>query len=257
VTGHLLRVELTYPGDPVREDEFNDWYSGSRIPDLLNSRGWLGATRFRLGNAPIGNLSPYLTLYYIEAEDPEAAERALAEQLAKKNSARKPEPKVSGEQHAGLVAVDTIAYYSKTLEVGQNERYGSESPPAIMVTLTFPARGTPVREMNDWYDAHVGDIITTSGFSGVCRYELAKMVTGHSSPYIAIYELETEDVDLVARSLDDNRDRWLAGDTSSQYYDNSGPMPNTVNGERWIGVDGFAYYLLVDSFGSKPDSGDS
>ncbi|MBT7369483.1 MAG: hypothetical protein HN816_02485, partial [Gammaproteobacteria bacterium] len=69
-----------------------------------------------------------------------------------------------------------------------------------------------------------------------------------SSPYLAVYELETDDTGQVARNLDDNRDRWLSGDPSSRYYANTGPMPETVHGERWVGVDGFAYYRLLESF---------
>jgi hypothetical protein len=143
--------------------------------------------------------------------------------------------------------LDCLAHYRRTLEVGRNAYFGDAAPPAIMVTLTYPNRCTPVRAMNAWYDGHIGDIITTDGFRGAARYALAEMLAGYASPYLAVYELTTADVDLVARNLDANRARWLAGDSSSRYYSSTGPMPETPLGERWVGVDGFGYYTLVDS----------
>ena len=248
----LLRVELTRPEDAAREAEFNTWYSGNRVPDLLNTPGWIGASRYRLADAPTGDIAPYLALYYIEGSDPRAAEAALTERLTKNNPWRIPAPPPSGDRHADLMAVDTVAYYRKMLEVGSNQVLAGDPPPAIMVTLTFPARGTPVVEMNEWYSAHVGDIITTDGFRGAARYELTQQVTGHTSAYIAIYELETDDVQQVARNLAENRKRWLSGDSSSRYYGSTGPMPNTPFGERWVGVDGFAYFILVDTPTATP-----
>jgi len=56
-----------------KEAEFNEWYNGQHIPDLLNVPGFVGAQRFRLADAQLGGEASraykYLALYEIETED--------------------------------------------------------------------------------------------------------------------------------------------------------------------------------------------
>jgi hypothetical protein len=62
-----------------RDAEFNDWYTGQHVPDILKVKGYVGAQRFQLvdlaTNAPGANR--YLALYDIEADDAQSAMDAL------------------------------------------------------------------------------------------------------------------------------------------------------------------------------------
>jgi hypothetical protein len=63
-----------------REDEFNEWYSGQHISDLLEIDGIDSAQRFRLPGEP-GAADPYryLAIYEIETDDIESVRAALAD----------------------------------------------------------------------------------------------------------------------------------------------------------------------------------
>jgi|TARA_B100000315_G_C14544085_1_gene572367 hypothetical protein len=228
-----LRIEYIQPAPGVDPDRLRNHHVENHIQPLLAQPGWQGASRYELDNATIGDIPNLLTIYYL---DESASTEADVEPPGE-------------ESDESLLSLWYIGYYRRSLVVGKNTYFGENSPPAIMVTLTFPNKGTPALGLNEWYDGHIGDITTTDGFRGAARYKLDEMILGYSSPYLAVYELETDDIGQVARNLDDNRDRWLSGDPSSRYYSSTGPMPETVHGERWIGVDGFAYYRLLESFG--------
>ena len=228
-----LRVEYIQPASGVDSDLLRDHYVENHIRPLLARPGWQGATRYELVNSTTGDIPKLLTIFYL---DDSASTEAEVEPPG-------------NESDDSILSFWSVGYYRRSLVEGENAYFGDESPAAIMVTLTFPNKGAPVRGVNDWYDGHIGDIISTDGFRGAARYKLDEMITGYSSPYLAIYELETDVISQDSLNLDDNRDRWLSGDSSSSYYDSTGPMPETAHGERWIGVDGFAYYRLLESFG--------
>jgi len=58
---------------PGREDEFNAWYDGQHLADVLRIPGFVAARRFKLAQ-PQNNLpGRYLALYEIETDDPQAA----------------------------------------------------------------------------------------------------------------------------------------------------------------------------------------
>ena len=61
-------VVRSRPVDPAREDEFNDWYDGVHVPELLSVPGFRSARRFRrVGSGDEG--PEYLAVYEIEADD--------------------------------------------------------------------------------------------------------------------------------------------------------------------------------------------
>lgn len=56
------------PADPAQGDAFNDWYSGTHIPEVLSIPGFVGAARYRV----VGESAPqeaYLAAYEIEADE--------------------------------------------------------------------------------------------------------------------------------------------------------------------------------------------
>ncbi|MDT3441418.1 MULTISPECIES: DUF4286 family protein [unclassified Pseudofrankia] len=69
------------PASPEVEDEFNRWYDEDHLPDLLTIPGFVAARRFRLregGHVRAAEGTPrYLAIYEIEADDLDAALRAM------------------------------------------------------------------------------------------------------------------------------------------------------------------------------------
>lgn len=65
---HLLLV-LTNCTDPAREDEFNEWYDHTHLPDLAAQHGVVNAVRYRTRRAADGR-PKYLALYELDTDDP-------------------------------------------------------------------------------------------------------------------------------------------------------------------------------------------
>jgi hypothetical protein len=79
-----------------------------------------------------------------------------------------------------------------------------------MLVLSRPAEGCE-DEYNDWYqNTHLEQIVSLPGFVAAERYELAVNMLGEGAyPYIAIYEIETDDVQSAFAALQE-----AAGDGS-------------------------------------------
>jgi hypothetical protein len=62
-----------------KDDEFNDWYDNTHIPDVLEVSGIVAAERFVLHGSFIGDepVNRYLALYEMETDDPDGTLRAL------------------------------------------------------------------------------------------------------------------------------------------------------------------------------------
>ncbi len=71
-------VVLTNPTSG-KEAEYNEWYNGQHIPDVLNVPGFVRAQRFKLTDAQMGPNNPhkYLALYEIETDNLAGALAAL------------------------------------------------------------------------------------------------------------------------------------------------------------------------------------
>jgi len=69
------------PSDPAREDEYNKWYSGAHIPDVLAVPGITGARRYKLLSGD--DAEPvYLAIYELDADDLMAPLRELSARSA-------------------------------------------------------------------------------------------------------------------------------------------------------------------------------
>lgn len=73
-----------------------------------------------------------------------------------------------------------------------------------MVVNSYPAEGRE-DDYNDWYqNVHLGELVALKGFTSARRFRLAgKLVEGEAAPYMAIYEIETDDIDAVLQGLMD------------------------------------------------------
>lgn len=72
-----------------------------------------------------------------------------------------------------------------------------------MVVLTNPTQDPGAEErFNEWYDSeHIGRICAVDGFKSAQRYRLALPVSPNSYQYMAIYEIETDDIENVLSEL--------------------------------------------------------
>ena len=71
-----------------------------------------------------------------------------------------------------------------------------------MLVLSRPTSGNEA-EYNHWYQhTHLPQILSLPGFVAAERYQLAVNMAGDSAyPYIAIYEIETDDVQAAYEAL--------------------------------------------------------
>jgi len=59
------------PSHPDREDEYNDWYANTHIPEVCAIDGITGATRYKLSDAtPLGpDAHRYTAVYELDSDD--------------------------------------------------------------------------------------------------------------------------------------------------------------------------------------------
>jgi hypothetical protein len=67
-------VVQSRPSDPSRENEYNQWYDETHIPELLKMSGFVGARRYRLSTTQcvpvdIESTPKYLALYQLDIAD--------------------------------------------------------------------------------------------------------------------------------------------------------------------------------------------
>ena len=63
--------------DPAREKEFNEWYDNTHVPDVLETPGFVGCTRYELMGNPGPGQGKYLAIYDVESDDLPSAMAAL------------------------------------------------------------------------------------------------------------------------------------------------------------------------------------
>jgi hypothetical protein len=76
--GTLMLVVLTNPVEG-REDEYNDWYTGRHLDDVLATEGFKAAQRFQWVPSRLSRDAPhrYLAIYEVDEDSRERAEAAL------------------------------------------------------------------------------------------------------------------------------------------------------------------------------------
>jgi hypothetical protein len=76
----LMLIVLTNPAEG-REDEYNDWYTGRHLDDVLACEGFRSAQRFAFTPGKLSGEAPYRYLAIYEADEG-SVERAEAALLA-------------------------------------------------------------------------------------------------------------------------------------------------------------------------------
>ena len=96
-----LLVMSTDCNDPSRENEFNDWYDKIHLPDILETPGFVKATRYE-NTDPSVSTGKFLAVYEIETENIDKTMAALQENLNKKRQ--------QGRRSELVVVVSRAAY---------------------------------------------------------------------------------------------------------------------------------------------------
>jgi hypothetical protein len=65
--------------DPMKEDEFNDWYDNTHMPDMLEVPGFIQATRWVSADKKDNMIRKYLAMYELETDDIDAFNAAMRE----------------------------------------------------------------------------------------------------------------------------------------------------------------------------------
>ena len=108
----------------------------------------------------------------------------------------------------------------------------------VATRCTDPARE---EEFNRWYDeVHVPDILTIPHVVAAQRFRLARDTSRSSSPwaaedgprYLAIYELDTDDPDIILRALGELRPRLVAEGRMIDVIEGQSSTFFTALGER-------------------------
>ena len=64
-----IMVVRSSPSAPEREDEYNDWYDNTHIPQIRAIPGFTAARRYKLTGLGGQDVPAYLAIYDIEADD--------------------------------------------------------------------------------------------------------------------------------------------------------------------------------------------
>ena len=66
-----IMVVQSDPVDPAHEDEYNDWYDNTHVPEICAVPGFVSARRYKVHRAATSEAgsASYLAIYEIDADD--------------------------------------------------------------------------------------------------------------------------------------------------------------------------------------------
>ena len=106
-------------------------------------------------------------------------------------------------------------------------------PKYKMIVMSKPVAGRE-QEYNDWYqNVHLQEVVAIPAIKSAQRFRLSRALVADPEPlpYLAIYEIETDDIDGVIRELTQRASTGgivisasLSNDTAAAVYEESGPV---------------------------------
>lgn len=196
--------------DPDREDEYNDWHENVHVPDVLATPGFVRARRYVNKEFRDGR-GKYLVIYDIETDDIEKTMQARLEKRAEEH--KQGRSSASRPNLAFPLWRDVL--FRQFFEMAAPQ--SSASRTGKWVNLV-EQECTPGREAeyHDWYNnMHIPDILQTPGFVSARRYEIREPRDGRGK-YLAVYEIETDDIDATMKTrLAKRNEEAKAGRASS------------------------------------------
>lgn len=195
--------------DPTREDEFNDWYDRIHVPDVLATPGFVRARRFVNKEFRDGR-GKYMAVFEIETDNIENTMQLRHARRAEENR----QGRASASRSNFLFAVWRDVLWKQIFE-----RYAPESSTSrtgkwlnMVEQNCDPAREA---EYHDWYNTiHIPDILATPGFVSARRYEIKEFRDGRGK-YLALYEIETDDIENTMKARLEKRNQELKAGRAS------------------------------------------
>ena len=73
---------FTNCADPAREKEFNEWYDNTHVPDVLETPGFVGCTRYEMIGDPGPGQGKFMAVYEVESDDLPSTMAGLQQRVA-------------------------------------------------------------------------------------------------------------------------------------------------------------------------------
>ncbi len=121
---HGVYVVRARPASPEREAEFNDWYDGTHLPELLAVPGFVSARRFRRVDGEGEGVPEYLAVYDIEAADLSAPVRELRRRSAAGETTRSDAVALDPPPDVALFEARADGAAALVVELGRRFRAG-------------------------------------------------------------------------------------------------------------------------------------
>ena len=173
----------------TKEAEFNAWYNDIHLPDVLETKGFLAATRYRIKEFKKGR-GTYLTLYEIESDDIRETMRIRREKAAREVE--------MGRGSDLWVNVWPFVLFRKIAEQRrEGHRSDTSKPRWVSLVETNPVTGQE-QAFNDWYDDHLAEVLESPGFVAASRFVIGEQLEGRGR-YLAIYYIESDDIEETIR----------------------------------------------------------
>jgi hypothetical protein len=172
-----LLVNLSNCKEPAHEAAFNHWYNHIHIPEVLATKVYHTATRFK-NAAPKPGEPMYLALYETTWEDPVAA----STEMRKRAGAMNISPDLEGKYRRNFKRISDFP--------AKGPARRATGVLFVVTNCTDPAREG---EFNRWYDSvHIPERIETGSVYSAARYAIADPQPGDAK-FLALYETDAKD----------------------------------------------------------------
>jgi predicted Fe-Mo cluster-binding NifX family protein len=184
-----IQAVETLCADPSQENEFNDWYNNTHLPEALSCPGFLAARRYVIKEPHFGR-GKYLAIYEIETDDIDKTMttrvRHLEQEEKRGRSASVAIPNL-------LVLVWQDVLFKQIHELTKNGPFKMGN--WIDTVELLPTDPSQEKKLNDVYNnIHLADALKTPGFLGARRYVAERPCQGRGK-YLTMYQIETDDID--------------------------------------------------------------
>jgi antibiotic biosynthesis monooxygenase (ABM) superfamily enzyme len=168
----------------AQEEDFNEWYNKIHLPDVIDTPGYIAATRYKINEFKKGRGS-YLAVYEVETDDIEETIKVRFEKLKKEIAARR------GSDLP--INVWPFVFFRRIIRrVSADYEQHSDKSKWI---VTVETNSIPGKEeaYNAWYDHHLDEVLESPGYIAASRYVIKEPLEGRGK-YLAIYEIVADDV---------------------------------------------------------------
>lgn len=175
-----LLVNMSNCKDPAHEADFNHWYDRIHIPQVLGTKVYHAATRFK-NVAPKPGEAVYLALYETTWDDPVAASIEMRTRAGAMNIS----PDLEGKYRRNFKRISDFPPKGAS-----HPAHRATGLLLVITNCTDPAREG---EFNRWYDGvHVPERIETGCVYAGARYVIADPQPGDAK-FLALYETDAKD----------------------------------------------------------------